>query len=232
MRNFDALRDEETKLVTPRTAKQNSFALDDRYSVFKGTNAFVTSQTTLTDWELLGIINSRLMTLWHSIKGSDYHGHNRYEPGKLKQMPILTEGENLDKIGEMAKEIQEKKGKMYDEISAFLDWIATEWGVRIDDLSLKTYLREYWEHDFDEMLRIAKKNSDQLDPDPSARKFQERLKTEWESSLDSLNPLQRRITDLERDIDALVFEAYGLNFEQIQMVLDHLEADDETIDGS
>jgi hypothetical protein len=35
---------------------------------------------------------------------------------------------------------------------------------------------------------------------------------------------------LERDIDALVFEAYGLNSEQIQMVLDHLEADDETID--
>jgi type I restriction-modification system DNA methylase subunit len=230
VRNFDALRDADTKLVTPRTAKQNSFALDNRNSVFKGTNAFVTSQTTLTDWELLGIINSRLMTLWHSIKGSDYHGHNRYEPGKLKQMPIITEGENLNEIGEKAREIQETKEKMYDEISAFLNWITTEWGVTIDDLSLKTHLREYWEYDFDEMLRIAKKNSNQLDPDPSAREFQERLKTEWESSLDSLNPLQRRIKDLERDIDALVFEAYDLNTEQLQMVLNHLEVDDETID--
>ncbi|MHA1425139.1 MAG: Eco57I restriction-modification methylase domain-containing protein [Candidatus Helarchaeota archaeon] len=92
IRNFELIKSAKMKLLSPRTASQNTFCLDDKKSVFKGTNTFIISMK-LDPYYLLGILNSRLADFWYSKFGFEYHGTKtkKYEPQKIRaySIPII-----------------------------------------------------------------------------------------------------------------------------------------------
>ena len=127
IRNLPLIQTAALKLLSPRTAPINSFALDDRHSVIKGTDTFIYSDTIDIRY-ILGILNSRLGSYWYAHFGQDYHlGESmRYEPDKvnLYSIPIrIPQNEEqttsivelvgkLNRLYEMMNEIK----KRFEEI--------------------------------------------------------------------------------------------------------------------
>ncbi|MFT4892865.1 MAG: hypothetical protein ACI8Z7_000653 [Candidatus Nanohaloarchaea archaeon] len=223
IRNFDIIKSLDSKLMTPRTGNSNSFCLDKENTVFKGTNAFVSHKDTENNLKLIAYLNSALLTAWYSYRGSDYHGINRYEPGKVKKMPVLELDKLPDDLERKADKIISAKESVQEEKRGFLEWVESEWNVEVDELSLKTHMREYWEYDFDEFMRIAKKNKSQIDGNVKSREFRELMKDEWENSMLTLEPLMNKIDELEDEIDAIVFDLYDLTEEEVETVLYSLD---------
>jgi hypothetical protein len=123
-----------------------------------------------------------------------------------------------DLLAFLAEQMIELNKQKQKEIQGFLDWIEREWAVDIEALALKTHLKGYHEHDFDEMLRIAKRNKKLIKPDPESREFQERLEQEWNASMEKLRPLKEKLQLTDNLIDQIVYKLYGLTEEEIRIV--------------
>lgn len=52
----------------------------------------------------------------------------------------------------------------------FLKWPEREIGTEIDTLANKTAIKEYHEHDFNQLLDVLEKNRNKISIDPSDRK--------------------------------------------------------------
>ena len=105
VRNLDLIKNYPIKILSPRTSLIPSFTIDDKKSVFKGTNTAIISKI-LPPKYVLGIINSSLSTYWYSKFGYDYHGEptKKYEPEKVKKylLPIrISDESNKQKIVEL-----------------------------------------------------------------------------------------------------------------------------------
>ena len=123
-----------------------------------------------------------------------------------------------DLLAFLAEQMIELNRQKQKEIKGFLKWIEREWEIAIEDLTLKTKLKQYYEHDFNEMIRIAKRNKKLIKPDPESREFQERLEREWKASMEKLRPLKEKIRLTDELIDRIVYKLYGLTDEEIEIV--------------
>jgi hypothetical protein len=91
-------------------------------------------------------------------------------------------------------------------------------GAKVDDLTPKTKIQSYYEHDYDGLLAVLKKNKKLLAIDPARREPGEALRAEFEGSLGKLLPLLDRIEKTDELIDAVVYRLYGLTEEEIRIV--------------
>ena len=95
VRNLEAFTNFEEKLLASRTSKRNSFALDTKKHIIKGTNTALVS-LKLNIFYCLGILNSVLADYWYREYGYSYHGSvtKKYEPKKVKKymIPIPKNG--------------------------------------------------------------------------------------------------------------------------------------------
>jgi len=89
VRNLDKFREAEIKILSPRTANRNSFCIDTKRHIIKGTNSVIISQN-LNHHYCLGILNSKLADYWYQEYGFNYHGGEtkKFEPKKVKQYMI------------------------------------------------------------------------------------------------------------------------------------------------
>ncbi len=104
------------------------------------------------------------------------------------------------------------------EIKGFLGWLEGYVGAKVDDLTPKTKLQSYYEHDYDGFLAVLKKNRKKLAIDPARREPAEALKAEFDGSVGKLLPLREGIERTDGLIDAIVYRLYGLTDEEIAIV--------------
>ena len=88
----------------------------------------------------------------------------------------------------------------------------------MEDLTPKTKLQSYYEHDYESFLAVLKKNSKKLAVDSARREPAEALKAEFEGSMGKLLPLRELIRKTDELIDATVYRLYGLTEEEIRIV--------------
>jgi hypothetical protein len=93
-------------------------------------------------------------------------------------------------------------------------------GAKVEDLTPKTKLQGYYEHDYESFLAVLKKNKKKLVIDPARREPAETLQAEFEGSISKLSPLREHIRQTDELIDALVYKLYGLTEEEIRIVED------------
>jgi hypothetical protein len=93
-------------------------------------------------------------------------------------------------------------------------------GAKVEDLMPKTEIQSYYEHDYDGLLAVLKKNKKLLAIDPARREPGEALLAEYEGSVGKLLPLLERIRKTDELIDAIVYRLYGLTDEEIGTVED------------
>jgi len=71
----------------------------------------------------------------------------------------------------------------------------------VEDLTPKTKLQSYYEHDCDGFLAVLRKNRKKLAVDPARREPAEALLAEFEGSMGKLGPLRERIRLTDELID-------------------------------
>ena len=74
------------------------------------------------------------------------------------------------------------------EIKGFLGWLEGFVGAKVEDLTPKTKLQSYYEHDYEGFLAVLKKNRKKLAVDPARREPGEALRAEFEGSVGKLGP--------------------------------------------
>jgi hypothetical protein len=97
-------------------------------------------------------------------------------------------------------------------------WREREVGAKIENLSPKTKVQEYYKLKLDVLLAVLKKNKRKLAFDPARREPQENLRLEFDASLAKLRPLMERIAATDGLIDQIVYRLYGLTEEKIAIV--------------
>ena len=123
-----------------------------------------------------------------------------------------------DLLAFLAERMLEMNKQKQQEIKGFLGWLESYLGAKVEDLTPKTKLQSYYEHDYDSFLAVLKKNGKKLAIDPSRREPAEALRAEFEGSLRKLLPLRERIRLTDDLIDAIVYRLYGLTEEEIEIV--------------
>jgi len=123
-----------------------------------------------------------------------------------------------DLLAFLAEKMIEYNKEKNKEIRSFLGWLEREVGIKAEDLTGKTTIKEYHETTVDKLINILKKNKKKLHIDPSRRDFQDRLFIEFNKSLQKLTPLKRKIEMTDHLIDQIVYKLYGLTEEEIKIV--------------
>jgi hypothetical protein len=123
-----------------------------------------------------------------------------------------------DLLAFLAEQMLEMNKQKQQEIKGFLGWLEGEIGAKVENMSPKTKVQEYYKLQFDELLAILKKNKRKLAIDPARREPQERLRLEFDASLAKLQPLMERIAATDGLIDRIVYKLYGLTEEEIGIV--------------
>jgi hypothetical protein len=123
-----------------------------------------------------------------------------------------------DLLAFLAERMLEMNKQKQQEIKGFLSWLEGYIGAKVDDLTPKTKLQSYYEHDYEDFLAVLKKNRKKLAIDPASRKPQERLRAEFAASVEKLKPLMERIAATDGLIDQVVYKLYGLTEEEIGIV--------------
>ncbi len=123
-----------------------------------------------------------------------------------------------DLLAHLAEKMLEMNKQKQKEIKDFLSWLESYLGAKVEDLTPKTKLQGYYEHDYESFLAVLKKNSKKLAIDPARREPAEALKAEFEGSMGKLAPLRERIKQTDELIDAVVYRLYGLTEEEKRIV--------------
>jgi len=123
-----------------------------------------------------------------------------------------------DFLAYLAEQMIAMNKRKQAETKRFLQWLETEIGRPLDDLRLKTKIRDYHEGDFDSLLAALKANDKLLNRAAHRSGFQADLRREFEASTAVLLPLKARIAETDWLIDQIVYRLYGLTAEEVAIV--------------
>ena len=74
-----------------------------------------------------------------------------------------------DLLAFLAERMLEMNKQKQQEIKGFLGWLEGFVGAKVEDLTPKTKLQSYYEHDYEGFLAVLKKNRKKLAVDPARR---------------------------------------------------------------
>jgi type I restriction-modification system DNA methylase subunit len=123
-----------------------------------------------------------------------------------------------DLLAFLAERMLEMNKQKQQEIRGFIGWLEGYLGAKVEDLTPKTRLQSYYEHDYESILAVLKKNRKKLAIDPARREPAEAMRAEFDGSMGKLLPLRERIRQTDELIDAVVYRLYALTQEEIGIV--------------
>jgi hypothetical protein len=133
-------------------------------------------------------------------------------PDNIRKIPIYPATPNQQNLFiEKADEMLLLNNGLITEINGFKDWLQRS-PYNLDKFSQK--LDKYYELSFDNFLVELNKKK----VDTKLRRVQELLKNEFEESVNKINPLLQQIKDTDKDINSMVYELYGLNDNEIEII--------------
>lgn len=125
-----------------------------------------------------------------------------------------------DLLAYLAEWMIERNKEKNAEIKSFLDFLKGEIGVSVEDLSNKTAIREYYSHEFQNLIDVLVKNKNKLKAgyDPKSPSNYKHLQQWYNDSTGKLKPLMGRIEATDGLIDQIVYKLYGLTEDEIKIV--------------
>jgi len=123
-----------------------------------------------------------------------------------------------DLLAFLAEQMIDLTKQKRKEVGGYLKWLERKIGAAVDDLSNKTRVRAYHEHEFTELLDVLRQNRRKLAVDPDGRAVQDSIEREFTESMAKLTPLKAEIAATDRLIDKIVYRLYGLTPEEIRIV--------------
>ncbi|OBQ08885.1 MAG: restriction endonuclease [Anabaena sp. LE011-02] len=180
-----------------------------------------TTESNLRQNYFQEIINS-----YHELIEDSSHQNKLIEQIQLHLEKQPSEADVIhDFLAYLAEQMIELNKQKQTEAKGFLTWLERLIGTEIDNLTNKSkiqnYLGDYYKQNqadnhltLDELIGILKKNQKKLKIYPTARKEQETLAKEYQSSLNKLLPIKKQLKQCDWLIDEIVYRLYGLTEEE------------------
>ena len=209
------------KIVYPRTNNQCNFQLDLDGHFLSDNNFYIKSSSKT----LLGILNSKLIFFYlKSICTTLQGGYFDFRRDKIDTIPLKNvENENLGIVSFVDEQIRQHDNKknINDKFQKYL-----EQTFKLEKLSKK--LQDWHELEFGEFIKeinkaIKKENKERVKnnetPIATLTKLDE---MDWmdvfETKKAEAQALQQQINQTDKEIDAMVYELYGLTDDEIAIV--------------
>ncbi len=167
-----------------------------------------------------------IINIYHKFIEDSSHKNKLIAQIQLHLEKQLSEADVIhDFLAYLAEQMIELNKQKQTEVTGFLTWLERLICAEIDNLTNKSkiqnYLGDYSKQNqadnhltFDELIDILKKNQKKLKIDPTARKEQETLEKEYQSSLNKLLPVKMQLKQCDWLIDEIVYRLYDLTEEE------------------
>ena len=125
-----------------------------------------------------------------------------------------------DLLAYLAERMIEMNKEKNAEIKIFLSFIEGEIGASVSDLTNKTAIKRFYDHEFQKLIDILSKNKKKFKEgyDPKTPTNYKHLLEWYTDSVNKLEPLMSRIEATDNLIDQIVYMLYGLNEDEIKIV--------------
>ena len=204
------------KLIYPAIST-SLFAVFDQNKFFTNDKCYIITSKNL-DLKYIGtLMSSKTLNFIFKFLGAPLQG-NSYNLNKIfvEQLPIyLATPEQQKLFIEQADKMLQLNKNLIDEINGFKGWLQRN-PYNIDKFSKK--LDKYYKLSLDSFLTELNKKK----VDTKQRGTQELLKSEFEASINKINPLLLEIQKTDNEIDQMVYELYGLTDDEIRIVEESL----------
>jgi hypothetical protein len=211
------------KIIYPRINNRGNFYFDEKGEVFLLDNNFFISTDSKS---LLGLLNSKLIFFYlKNICTTLQGGFYDFRRDKITTIPISKEFKNIDiQLSGLSNNLIIHTNQSNSLINKFQTYLQSQF--QLEKLSQKL---QNWHElvfgDFIKELNKAVKTSnkqrlkDNLQEVPALTKKDE---FEWldlfEENKQKAQALQTQITQTDKEIDAMVYELYGLTEDEIKIV--------------
>lgn len=147
-------------------------------------------------------------------------GIDSYIPKCSEDLAIKQEKSDVvhDYLAYLAEQLIRMNKEKEAEIKDFLRWLECYIGAKVEDLTNKTKIQEYYENDFSKLLDILEENKRKLSINPKKRNSIDDLAREYEDSKSKLQPILQQIKETDGLIDKIVYKLYGLTDEETAIV--------------
>lgn len=219
---------EKPKILWPIISIRAKFTWDTNLMYTNDKTFFIPTD----DLFILGLLNSKLS--WFYLKhicsvlgDPDKRGRLELRSIYMQNFPILqidrSNPISISRHGQMISLVEQMldlNKQKQSETQNFLRWLEGEIGVKVQDLSGTSKLLEYYGMDFSGFHDLLAKNKRKLKAgyNPRSRVNKELLEEEFNRSADKIRQINVMIDETDRQIDALVYELYGLTEEEIKIV--------------
>jgi len=208
----------KNKIVIRQTSDHIIAAIDSNGLLnLKSVHNVVIKDNASMNYEyVLCVLNSRLIDfIYRYLVPKIGRVFAEVKAVKLSELPIYPETPEQQKpFIEKADLMLQFNKDLMDEINSFKDWLKHTFNV--EKFSKK--LDKYYELTFGEFMAELKKKR----VDVASRKNYALLKKEFEESISTIHPLIDEISEIDKLIDSMVYDLYGLTDEEIQIVEDNL----------
>lgn len=197
------LFDASEKILVPYRSRKNTFAYDSDQKIGKtDVHVIVVQDVHFNTKYLLGILNSKLMNYFYSFIGRKKGDIFEYFVEPLKKIPIVNP---IDNQQEIIIEIVTKLIKLNFDYSKTNIQLLNKLEMNLNIKKLNKF-ENWFEHDFKEFFQLIQKSKKSLSlfEQDDWEKYFIRQKNEI-STIDS------NIKKLEETLDKIVFEIYGIN---------------------
>lgn len=205
---------EKEKIIWSEMAPSPYFSIDKEKYYLLDTMYLMTLENNEYDLSyILALMNSSLLSWRFKYISPQIEGKRlRYKKQYVEKLPIYPAKSDQQKQLIKKADVMLKLNKeLFDEINGFKDWLKrTPFKIK----KFSKMLNKYYKLNFDLFLsELNKKNVD-----TKQRKIQELLKEGFEESKIKINPLLQEIKEIDNEINQLVYELYGLNADEIEIV--------------
>jgi hypothetical protein len=207
------------KLGVPRLCERLRAAVDPEGVVYLDNvdvNGILPSSGGLTPHQLAALLNSRLLDFIFRIgsvpfRGAFYSANKQF----VAPLPIrVPEGETATRLEGLAAGLWRSTRERNSETRGFREWLSGLTETPLRELRGHTALNTYETLSAEDILALLRRNRGQIGPNPDSRAFAEQLRTEFDASLERLQPLDSAVAAMEAEVEEVVFDLYGMSSSQ------------------
>lgn len=197
---------EKPKIVFPNLQNSNKFSIDDTGAYINAPAVFL----PINDKCLLAILNSSVV--WYFLKSICVvrsGGYIEVKPQYFEQIPIPAFDKTNNVLIEYVEDIVQKQKALFELNNEFLTFLKTKFGIE----KTSTKLQNWYELEYNEFLKELTKAKVNL-------LLEEQLS--WQALFTKqkaiAQELKTQIVEIDKKIDSMVYELYGLTDEEIKIV--------------
>lgn len=198
---------EKTYITYPNVSNQNNFAIS-KGNVIDMTAFYIELQEN--DFYHLAILNSEILnSLFRSISIERRGGFREYKTQYVGKIPYPNiNKEQIDCLTGFAFELQDLNAELNESTNDLTSYLEQTYKIKATNK-----MNKWYEHSYEEILNELKKRKVKIDATESFD-----LMKLFNKSKNHINTIQQKIAQKKENTNQIVYEAYGLSKQEIELI--------------